>query len=72
LNPLSLSQRGRNGKYQVELQECLTATELPCDLAASHLIAKIYRQTEEACGQVWVEENVLRHLGPDWMSCFAL
>ena len=63
----------RNREHQAELQERLTAAAIPCDPAASHQITQwIYWQTEKARGQVLVEERVLRHLGPDWMSCFAL
>ena len=62
----------RNQEHQAELQERLVAAALPCDITASVQIAKwIYQQTEKANGQVWVEEKVLRHLGPEWARCFA-
>lgn len=62
----------RNQEYQAELQERLVAASLPCDMTASVQIAKwIYQQTEKANGQVWVQEKVLRHLGPEWVRCFA-
>lgn len=31
----------------------------------------MYRQTEKAKGQVWVVEQVLRHLDPEWAKCIA-
>jgi len=63
---------GRNKEHQVELQERLVVAGLPCDMAASVQIAKwIYQQTEKANGQVWVQKKVLRHLGPEWVRCFA-
>ena len=62
----------RNKVHQVELQERLVASALPCDLTATVQIAKwVYEQTEKANGQVWVMEKVLRHLGPEWVRCFA-
>jgi hypothetical protein len=62
----------RNREHQAELHERLVAAALPCDLTATVQIAKwVYQQTEKAHGQVWVEKNVLRHLGPDWTKCFA-
>ena len=62
----------RNREQQAELQERLVAAALPCDLTATVQIAKwVYQQTEKANGQVWVEQKVLRHLGPDWTKCFA-
>ena len=30
-----------------------------------------YEQTENANGQVWVMEKVLRHLGPTWRQCLS-
>ncbi len=62
----------RNRVHQAELQERLVAAALACDLTATVHIAKwIYQQTEKANGQVWVEEKLLRHLGPEWAKCFA-
>ena len=62
----------RNQRHQVELQARLVEAALPCDVTATMQIAKwVYQQTEKANGQVWVEEKVLRHLGPEWMTCFA-
>ena len=63
----------RNKLHQVELQARLVEGALPCDIMATMQIAKwVYKQTEMANGQVWVEEKVLRHLGPEWMTCFAV
>jgi 5-methylcytosine-specific restriction endonuclease McrA len=62
----------RNRQHQAELEERLIAAALPCDLTATVQIAKwVYQQTEKAHGQVWVVENVLRHLSPEWTKCFA-
>lgn len=62
----------RNREHRVEFQERLVAAGLPCDLTeAIHITQWIYRQTEKANGQVWVEEKLLRHLGPEWAKCFA-
>lgn len=62
----------RNRDNQAELHERLLAASLPCDKIASIQIAKwIYQQTEKANGQVWVEEKVLRHLGPEWVRYLA-
>ena len=57
----------RNRPHRAELDARLTEASLPCDLTATVQIARwMYRQTEKANGQVWVEERVMRHLGPDW------
>jgi hypothetical protein len=62
----------RNRDHQAELHERLAAAALPCDLLAAEQIARwIYEQTEKANGQVWVQDKLLRHLGPDWVTCFA-
>ena len=62
----------RNREHQTQLRERLIAAALPCDLTATVQIAKwVYRQIEKANGQVWVEEKVLRRLGPEWGRCFA-
>lgn len=62
----------RNKSHQVELQERLVASALPCDLKATVHIAKwVYEQTEKVNGQVWLEQKVLRHLDPSWVSYFA-
>lgn len=62
----------QNHDDHAELHERLIPAALPCDLAASVQIAKWrYQQTEKANGQDWVEEKVLRHLGPEWARCFA-
>ena len=62
----------RNKEHQAELQIRLVEAALPCDLTATVQIAKwVYQQTEKANGQVWVEEKVLRHLGPDWAKCLS-
>jgi 5-methylcytosine-specific restriction endonuclease McrA len=62
----------RNKEHQAELQTRLVEAALPCDLTATVQIAKwVYQQTEKANGQVWVEEKVLRHLGPDWAKCLS-
>jgi hypothetical protein len=48
------------------------AAGLPCDLPGTIQIAKwVYQQTEEAKGQVWVEEKMLQHLGPAWLECLS-
>jgi hypothetical protein len=61
---------GRNREHQAELEERLVEAALPCDPAASVQVARwVYRQTETANGQVWVEGEVLRHLGPGWAGC---
>lgn len=62
----------RNREHQAELHERLVRAALPCDLTATVQIARwVYRQTEKANGQVWVEEKVLRHLSAEWSQCFA-
>lgn len=62
----------RNSRHLVELQDRLLEAALPCDSTATMQIAKwTYQQTEKANGQVWVEEKLLRHLGPEWIKCFA-
>ena len=62
----------RNKEHQAELQTRLVEAALPCDLTATVQIAKwVYQQTEKANGQVWVEEKVLRHLGPNWAKCLS-
>jgi hypothetical protein len=62
----------RNRGHQAELQERLLAASPPCDLTATVQIARwVYQQTEKANGQVWVMEQVLRHLDPSWSACFA-
>ena len=62
----------RNRGHRAELDARLVAAALPCDLTATVQIAKwVYQQTEKANGQVWVEEKVLRHLGPTWAGSFA-
>ena len=62
----------RNDSHRVELGERLVAAGLPCDAGATTQIARwSYEQTKRSNGQVWVEERVLRHLGPDWGKCFA-
>jgi hypothetical protein len=63
---------GRNQEHRAELEARLVEAALPCDLTAAVQIAKwVYQQTEEANGQVWVVEKVLRRLGPGWTKCFA-
>ena len=62
----------RNREHRAELDARLVAAALPCDLTATVQIARwVYQQTEKANGQVWVEEKVLRHLGPTWAAYFA-
>lgn len=62
----------RNRLNQEELRSRLEGAALPCDASASIQIARwVYQQTERANGQVWVMKDVLQHLGPDWMKCFA-
>ena len=40
---------------------------LPHDLTVSLRVTEwAYEQTERANGQVWLEENVFQHLGPEW------
>ncbi len=63
----------RNREHRDELDAQLVAAALPCDLRATVRIARwVYQQTENAHGQVWVTEKVLRHLGPNWTKCFAV
>lgn len=60
----------RNDEQSDELNERLTDAGLPCDLEAARQIAKwVYRQTETARGQVWVEKAVLRPLASGWGRC---
>jgi 5-methylcytosine-specific restriction endonuclease McrA len=62
----------RNRRHEEELQARLRAAMLPCDPSAAVQIAEwVYRQTEKAGGQVWVEDRVLRHLSPDWPQCLS-
>jgi 5-methylcytosine-specific restriction endonuclease McrA len=62
----------RNNVYQDELHERFVESALPCDPVGIAQIAKwVYRQTESMNGQVWVVDNVLRPLGPEWAKCFA-
>lgn len=62
----------RNREHRVELDARLVAAALPCDLTATVQIARwVYQQTENAHGQVWVMEKVLRHLGPGWAMCLS-
>lgn len=62
----------RNRDHENELQERLAAAALPFDGKATIQVAKwVYRQTEEAKGQVWVEKRTLIPLGLDWMLCFV-
>jgi len=62
----------RNNEHQLELRERLIEAGLPFDATASVQIAKwVYKQTEMANGQVWVMEKVLKHLGSNWLTCFA-
>ncbi len=54
-------------EHASELQQRLTAAELPHDIDASIRVAQwAYEQTERAHGQVWVRKTLLRHLSPDW------
>lgn len=63
---------GRNREHRAELEGRLAGAGLPCDPAASVQVARwVYGQTEAANGQVWVEEGVLRHLGPGWAECLG-
>jgi hypothetical protein len=62
----------RNRQYRKDLAFRFQELALPCDLSASVQIATwVYRQTEKANGQVWVEKGVLQHLGPTWAQCLA-
>jgi 5-methylcytosine-specific restriction endonuclease McrA len=62
----------RNREHQAELQARLVEASLPCDLTATVQVAKwVYRQTEKANGQVWVEKKVLQHLSPTWAKCLS-
>lgn len=63
---------GRNREHQMGLQARLQEATLPCDVQASIQIARwVYQQTEKANGQVWVEEKILQHLGPNWSQCLS-
>jgi hypothetical protein len=62
----------RNRLHQEELRRRFQAAGLPCDLPGTIQIATwVYQQTEEANGQVWVEEKVLQHLSPAWPQCLS-
>ena len=62
----------RNRERQGELQERLVGAALPCDLTATVRIARwVYRQAEQANGQVWVEKRVLERLSPAWPQCLS-
>ncbi|MBY0514851.1 MAG: HNH endonuclease [Gemmataceae bacterium] len=62
----------RNREHRDELDARLVAAALPCDLTATVRIARwVYQQTEDAHGQVWVSEKVLRHLGAGWAQCLS-
>ena len=61
----------RNHVHRDELHERLVGAALPSDSAASARIAQwVYQQTEKSNGQVWVEQRILRRLGPEWSKCF--
>ncbi len=62
----------RNNQYSEELRSRFQEPALPFDLTASVRIAQwAYQKAEEANGQVWVMEKVLRHLGSSWRECFS-
>ena len=57
----------RNKCHESEMHERLLAAALPHDLSASRRIAQwAYEHTEKANGQVWVINDVFRHLSPQW------
>ena len=57
----------RNKCHESEMHEGLLAAALPHDLSASRRIAQwAYEHTEKANGQVWVINDVFRHLSPQW------
>ena len=62
----------RNRFHRAELDARLAEASLPSDLRATVQIARwMYGQTEKANGHVWVDERVMRHLGPGWCHCLG-
>lgn len=62
----------RNMTHGAALSERFQQAALPSDLRACVGVAVwAYGQTEQAHGQVWVRDNVLKHLELQWRRCLA-
>lgn len=57
----------RNDRQAATLRQYLSENRLPDDPIASVAIARwAYTQAAGADALVWVEKDILRHLGPEW------